>query len=204
MSDIRYLSLNLKKEEILAKNPDVHSAVKPDDYPQDDFPEVAIVGRSNAGKSSMINSIMGKKIAYVSQKPGKTITLNFFMGKSYRLVDMPGYGYAKRSNSETEGWGEMIETYVSTRENVAGLILVIDYKREWTVEEERLKLWCEHYEIPMLVAANKVDQLNRNDKMKVQDYFLKTSCVPVFLTSATKNQGVKELEDFIFKEWVKG
>ncbi|MCB0349430.1 MAG: 50S ribosome-binding GTPase, partial [Bdellovibrionales bacterium] len=78
----------------MTKSPDVHSAVKPEDYPNDSFPEVAIVGRSNAGKSSMINAIMGKKIAFVSQKPGKTITLNFFSGKSYRLVDMPGYGYA--------------------------------------------------------------------------------------------------------------
>jgi GTP-binding protein len=187
----------------LKKNLEVHSAVKPEDYPQDMIPEIAIVGRSNAGKSSMINALLNRKIAYVSQKPGKTVTLNFFPGKSYRLVDMPGYGYAKRSNAETEGWQEMIELYVSSRENLKGLILVIDYKREWTAEEERLKLWCEHYELPMLVAVNKVDQLNRQDKLKVEDYFLKTSYVPVFLTSALKNEGVKELENYAFKEWVR-
>lgn len=193
----------IENEEHLKRNLEVRSAVKPEDYPQDTIPEIAIVGRSNAGKSSMINAILGKKIAFVSQKPGKTITLNFFPGKSYRLVDMPGYGYAKRSNSETEGWQEMIETYVSFRETLCGLILVIDCKREWTAEEERLKLWCEHYGIPMLVAANKVDQLSKSDKQKVLDYYLQASTVPVFLTSAIKNEGVKELESFVFNEWVK-
>src|SRR6478752_7250400 len=105
----------------------IKSAVLPKDYPIHKMAEVAIAGRSNAGKSSFINALTRDKVAKVSSTPGKTRLLNFFnMADSYVLVDMPGYGFASRSNSEVLEWHEMIETYLMSRENLVGLILVMD------------------------------------------------------------------------------
>ena len=115
------------------------SAVNQEDYPPSDRPEVALVGRSNAGKSSLLNALAGSKIAKVSQEPGKTRLLNFFdYGKQYRFVDMPGYGYASRSGSEILSWQEMITKYSDVRENLHGVVLIMDSARDWQEEESNL------------------------------------------------------------------
>lgn len=182
----------------------IKSAVLPRDYPEMDRAEVAVVGRSNAGKSSFVNKVLNKKIARVSQTPGKTILLNFYdVGENYRLVDMPGYGFAKRSNKEVATWQKMIETYLASRESLKGLVLIVDAQRKWQQEEENFKMWCDTYQIPVVVALTKADKLNQSEKQKKYDFFLKASSLPCFLISNTKGQGIKDLESYLYSEWVK-
>lgn len=109
----------------------IKSAVFPQDYPQTKLVEIAFAGRSNAGKSSLINQISDSKIAHVSQTPGKTRLLSFFnVREKYILVDMPGYGFSKRAGDEQRTWEGMVETYIREREQLKGLILVMDIRRE--------------------------------------------------------------------------
>src|SRR4051812_11511852 len=115
------------------------SATKLSEFPRDERPEIAMVGRSNAGKSSVINTLAGGRLAKVSSTPGKTRLLNFFEHKEgYRVVDMPGYGFAVRSGDEVFSWRKMIESYLLERENLMGLMLIMDIRREWTDDEQML------------------------------------------------------------------
>jgi GTP-binding protein len=139
------------------------SASQLDQCPTDDKPEVAFVGRSNAGKSSLLNLVMGRQLAKVSQTPGKTRLLNFFDGPDYRLVDLPGYGYASRGFAEREGWRAMIESYLSCRGQLRGLVLAMDIRREWTADEDALLKWWSSLQPPsrVIVAFTKSDKLKR-------------------------------------------
>ena len=183
----------------------VKSAVLVKDFPPQRLPEVAIAGRSNAGKSSLINAISNSKIAKVSNTPGKTRLLNFFnMGESYMLVDMPGYGFAARSNDEVNNWQEMIESYLTQRENLCGLILVMDIRRSWTPDELALKQFADHNGFPMLVVLTKADKISKNEKTKaVRD--MKISCgIPhVFAVSSLQKIGYDEMEEFVYRTWIK-
>ena len=180
------------------------SAVFPADYPPNDRAEVAVAGRSNAGKSSFLNCIAKSKVAHVSQTPGKTRLLNFFdFGKSYRFVDMPGYGFAARSGDEVVDWTNMIQTYLSTRETLKGLILLMDLRREWSDDEEILKRFCSKENIPLCILLTKADKCNAKEKnaaLKTIKQEAQTS--NVFLISAQENKGVEEVEEFIFREWI--
>lgn len=107
------------------------------DFPESKMKEIAMAGRSNAGKSSLINIWANTKIAKVSQSPGKTRLLNFFnMNNSYIIVDMPGYGYASRGGDEVTAWRKMVENYLKQRPQLAGLVLVMDIARDWEDDEE--------------------------------------------------------------------
>lgn len=115
------------------------SAVFPVDYPPPSRPEIIVTGRSNAGKSSFLNALAGSAIAKVSQQPGKTTLLNFFdVGQHYRLVDTPGYGYSKRSGDEQASWQQMLESYFSLRGNLVGILILMDYKRDFEEDEKML------------------------------------------------------------------
>ncbi len=167
-------------------------------------PEVAVAGRSNAGKSSFLNSIAKSKVAHVSQAPGKTRLLNFFdFGTHYRFVDMPGYGFASRSGDEMKDWTKMIETYLSTRENLQGLVLVMDIRREWSEEEEMLKEFCDRVELPMCVLLTKSDKCS---KKEIRDYHLKiqktSQLTDVFPISSQTNEGIQSVEEYIFRQWI--
>lgn len=181
------------------------SAVLPQDYPPDQGVEIAIAGRSNAGKSSLINLLTGSRIAKVSSTPGKTRLLNFFlMNGKYVLTDMPGYGFAARSKSEIEEWEEMIESYLSSRESLRGLILVIDSRREWADEEQALKNFTEDRGLPMAIALTKTDKLSKNEIFTAVAKMKKAAGLEnVFPMSTLKKVGHKELEDFAFLNWVK-
>lgn len=184
----------------------IKSAVFPKDYPPADKPEVAIAGRSNAGKSSFINALTGKApVAKVSQTPGKTRLLNFFdFGQHYRLVDTPGYGYAARSGDEMREWTQMIEEYLMNRENLAGLVLLMDIRREWEEEEEMLKRFLTKMDIPGIVLLTKVDRCSNSEKADfIRKRKKEASMDLMFPISSTKKEGVKEAEDYIFKEWIK-
>jgi GTP-binding protein len=182
----------------------LRSAVLPKDYPPMDRPEVAVAGRSNAGKSSFINSLANSKVALVSQNPGKTRLLNFFdFGVKYRFVDMPGYGWASRGEGEKESWQQMIETYLTTRENLKGLVLLMDLRREWTPEEEMLKKFTEQISIPLCVVLTKSDKVSKREIGGFKERIIRSANTKnVFVTSAEKKVGIKDVEEFIYREWI--
>ena len=139
----------------------VMSAVKPEQYPTDGFPEFALAGRSNVGKSSFINKMINRKgLARTSSKPGKTQTLNFYkLNEELFFVDVPGYGYAKVSKSEREAWGKMIETYITTREPLRAMLLIIDLRHKPSADDVMMYDFLKHYEIPCIIVATKADKI---------------------------------------------
>jgi GTP-binding protein len=183
----------------------IKSAVLPQDYPKTSLPEIAFAGRSNAGKSSLINLISETKVAHVSQQPGKTRLLSFFnVREKYVLVDMPGYGFSKRSGNEQVGWEKMVETYIVKREQLKGLVLVMDVRREWTEDEEMLKVFLERSGIPMMVCLTKVDKVSRGETDRcLRSLQKKTGLSAIFPVSTLKRVGQDEVEDYLFKNWVR-
>lgn len=183
----------------------IKSAVLAKDYPQHRMGEVAIAGRSNAGKSSFINALAKGKVAKVSSTPGKTRLLNFFnMEDSYVLVDMPGYGFAARSGDEMQDWHKMIETYLTTREALRGLILIMDIRRSWTADEELLKSFSDRQGFPLAVVLTKADKLSRSQMLQAVAKMKKQAGLSaVFAASALKKTGQDEIEEYIFENWIK-
>ncbi|MBX3039969.1 MAG: ribosome biogenesis GTP-binding protein YihA/YsxC [Bdellovibrionaceae bacterium] len=184
----------------------IKSAVHPHEYPPDRGLEIAIAGRSNAGKSSLINLMTGSRIAKVSGTPGKTRLLNFFEmnGGKYTLVDMPGYGFAARSGDEMHDWHQMVESYLASRQVLRGLLLVMDIRREWTKDEDMLKGFTDHRGLPMAVVLTKSDKLSRNEIQKaVAALKKKSSLNHVFVVSSLKKTGHVEFEEWLYENWVK-
>lgn len=175
------------------------------DYPFPYKPEVAIVGRSNAGKSSFLNAVTGQKIAKVSQTPGKTRLLNFFdVDDKLYLVDMPGYGYATGDRREVESWRSMIEEYLIQRETLRGVLLIMDIRRDWSEDEEMLRGWLDHHEIKWGLVLNKADKLSRSQTLQRRKAFdSQLSGVPLFVLSSVKKQGLEDVKNMLFKEWPK-
>lgn len=180
------------------------SAVDLQGCPPGTQPEIAIVGRSNAGKSSLINGIAGSKIAMISATPGKTRMLNFYSAPRYRLVDMPGYGFAARSGDEQVSWQEMIEPYLAARENLAGLIIVMDIRRDWSHDEENLIRWISPRGLPAVVALTKADKMSRGEAINKARAIQRASGVEhVLITSSLNKTGFKELEEIAFHKFIK-
>ncbi|SDK00833.1 ribosome biogenesis GTP-binding protein YihA/YsxC [Natronincola ferrireducens] len=176
----------------------VISAVAPSQYPEDMLPEIAVVGRSNVGKSSTINTMLGrKKLARVSATPGKTRTINFFIiNKEFYLVDLPGYGYAKVSKTEKASWGKIMETYLTNRKNLQEVILLVDIRHEPTNDDKMMYDWIKHFGFGSIVIATKSDKVSRSQlqkHLKVIRQSLQMSkedkIVPV---SSLKKQGIED------------
>ncbi|MFJ8063169.1 ribosome biogenesis GTP-binding protein YihA/YsxC [Psychrobacillus sp. NPDC096426] len=146
------------------------SAVRPAQYPEGDLPEFALAGRSNVGKSSFINKMIGRKsMARISSKPGKTQTLNFYkLEEDLLFVDVPGYGYAKVSKSERAAWGKMIETYFTSRDVLKAVVLLVDLRHPPTADDCMMYDFLKHYNIPCIVVATKADKIPKGkwDKHK--------------------------------------
>lgn len=181
----------------------IKSAVKPQDFPPPDKPEVAVVGRSNVGKSSLINAIFKRSIAKVSATPGKTRLINFFsFSDQIYFVDLPGYGFASVSKSERLNWQKMIEGYLLNRENLKLVIMLVDSRYPPTQLDFLMKEWLESYGIPYIVVATKSDKLNQSEKAKVKKIIKETLQLEhnnIFLTSAKEGTGIGELINYIFE-----
>lgn len=150
--------MNVKSAEF------VISAVSSKQYPDTRLPEIALAGRSNVGKSSFINRLINRKaLARTSSKPGKTQTLNFYLvNQQFYFVDVPGYGYAKVSKKEREKWGKMIEEYLTTRDTLRLVIMLVDFRHEPSKEDLQMKEFLEYYQIPYRIVLTKVDKISRS------------------------------------------
>ncbi|WP_066063731.1 ribosome biogenesis GTP-binding protein YihA/YsxC [Neobacillus soli] len=146
----------------------VISAVKPDQYPETDLPEFALAGRSNVGKSSFINKMLNRKgLARISSKPGKTQTLNFYLiNEILHFVDVPGYGYAKVSKSERAAWGKMIDTYITTREQLKAVVQIVDLRHPPSKDDVMMYDFLKHHDIPCVIIATKADKIPKGKWQK--------------------------------------
>jgi len=185
----------------------VKSAVQPAHYPEYDFPEIAFAGRSNVGKSSLINTLINRRdMVKTSSRPGCTQLINFFLvngnvtQEELSLVDLPGYGYAKVSKKIRAQWQPMVETYVGTRENLLGLILLVDIRREPGKEELDMVRWLETKQMPCLLVLTKADKLSKTKQIKQLD----AACTAfnrdrngIILFSAKTRQGRQTIWDEI-------
>ena len=154
----------------------IKSAVKPAQYPEYDFPEIAFAGRSNVGKSSLINTLINRKdMVKTSSRPGCTQLINFFLingdvpQRELSMVDLPGYGYAKVSKKIRAQWQPMVETYVGTRNNLLGLVLLMDIRRDPGKEERDMVRWLESKQMPCLLVLTKADKLSKTKQFKQLD-----------------------------------
>lgn len=181
----------------------VKSSVKFSDFPNDGLSEIAIVGRSNVGKSSIINSMLNRKhIAKVSSNPGKTRTINFFLiNNNLYLVDLPGYGYAKVSKCEKNSWKSMIETYFSNRGVLKKVILLIDSRHDPFESDIIMCDWIRHMNYNLSIIATKSDKIKNSDIIKNSKIFKSVFNVEdILFYSSLKNKNRGDLLKFVFRD----
>lgn len=144
------------------------SAAAKKQFPDTVHPEIAFAGKSNVGKSTLINSLLNRKnLVKTSATPGKTRLINFFLiNQGFSLVDLPGYGFAKVARSMQVEWQKLMETYLSQRSSLKGVILIIDSRHGASHLDLQLGKWLKHYNVPVLIIANKVDKIKKNQLQK--------------------------------------
>ncbi|WP_281681576.1 ribosome biogenesis GTP-binding protein YihA/YsxC [Lactobacillus gallinarum] len=180
------------------------SAVREDQYPKDDLPEIALSGRSNVGKSSLINTLLNRKnLARTSSQPGKTQTLNFYLvNDEFYLVDVPGYGYARVSQKKRQEFGEMIQDYLETRPNLKGLVILIDSRHEPTKDDIAMYNYAQYLNLPIVVVCTKIDKIKKSQVNKVMSRLKKNmdlnyDHVTVLTFSSVTKLHVAELGNWI-------
>lgn len=189
--------MKVKKAEIII------SAVKESQYPPDGLPEFALVGRSNVGKSSFINTMIDRKaLARTSSQPGKTQTINFYLiNEVFHFVDLPGYGYAKVSRSEREKWGQMIEYYLNNRPNLLCIFQIIDFRHPPTKDDIAMHHWLKHYGIKSVIVVTKADKVKSSQKQKntkvIKESLGLSEQDPLFIFSAQDQTGKEKIWEFI-------
>lgn len=184
--------MNLHNAEIAV------SAVKKEQYPKKELPEFAFAGRSNVGKSSLINKLLARKsLARVSATPGKTVTINFYnIDDAIFLVDLPGYGYAKRSREEIEKWGDMIEDYLNGRKQLKKVILLVDSRHSPTTDDKMMLEWIRSSQKDggAVVIATKTDKLNKKElkqNLKMLEEELELGDADILIPFSTKSDDGK-------------
>jgi len=182
----------------------VISAVGPKQFPLDSRPQIAIAGRSNVGKSSIINSLLHRKnLVKTSQTPGKTQLINFFIiNESFYFVDLPGYGYARVPYAVTDAWAPMIEGYLKNAPHLSAVVVLLDSRREPDERDVHLIDWLRQYDIPVIYALTKIDKLNRQETDRARRSISAAlgTADDLVLTSAKSGQGLKELWGVIAKK----
>jgi GTP-binding protein len=172
---------------------------KSGEYPPPLEREIAFAGRSNVGKSSLLNSLFGRKLAHTSSTPGKTRSINFYtVNGSVYFVDLPGYGYAKASIKEKEKWERLIIDYFDSRKSLSLLAVLMDSRHPLQAVDRQMLEWVIYYSLPYLVVLTKADKLSRSQQSitlkSVKDGLSECgSLPPVFMVSAEKRQGIEEL-----------
>jgi GTP-binding protein len=181
----------------------IKSAVWPPQYPPATMPEIAFVGRSNVGKSSLMNTLVGRKqLAKTSQTPGRTQLINFFsVNKSIFFVDLPGYGFARVPRSVRKEWGDMIETYLRERQNLAMVVFILDIRRDPSDDDLSLLDWLENYRIPFTAILTKSDKLSNNQaigrKRTIEKLLGANTQKETMLFSAKTQKGREDLWNII-------
>lgn len=186
------------------------SAMRRSQYPEDNLPEFMLVGRSNVGKSSFINTITNnKKMARVSNTPGKTRNLNFYLlNDSFYFVDVPGYGYASVSKKEHRKFGLMIEEYLEKRPNLVRTYMLVDLRHKPSEDDILMYKYLKYYKLPVTIVATKADKISKNKREKAASIVLKTLELEkgdsfVILSNITKegkDKILNEIESLIFEE----
>ncbi|MBR4099124.1 MAG: YihA family ribosome biogenesis GTP-binding protein [Clostridium sp.] len=190
--------MNLQKAEFIL------SAASPKDFLRDGLPQVAFAGRSNVGKSSVINRLLNRKnFARVGAAPGKTIHINYFkIDNAFYLVDLPGYGYAKVSKAERDRWGKLMERYFAQPELMTMGVMIVDSRHKPTADDCTMAQWFKDSGCPLVVVANKLDKLKKSEiepnLQRVRETLELGEDVPVIPFSAEKGTGKQELLDRIF------
>lgn len=183
----------------------VISAVSQKQYPNDSLPEIALAGRSNVGKSSLINRMINRRdLARTSSKPGKTQTINFYkLNNAFYFVDVPGYGYAKVSKEDQKSWGPMMEEYFETRDQLQAVLLITDLRHRPTKDDIRMYEYLKHLHLPVIIIATKYDKVKKNDRKKFLkrtiDTFLLHPDDPIIPFSSVTGDGKIELWDTLKK-----
>lgn len=189
----------------IKKSEYVLSAAWQSQWPEADRPEVVLAGRSNVGKSSFINTVLFRHgIAKVSGTPGKTRTLNFFnVNDALHFVDVPGYGYAKVNDSIMKSFGSMMDTYVTQRETLKGMVMIVDFRHKPTGDDKMMFDYAKHHNLPVIIVATKEDKLKRNDRKKNEKIIRETLGMgedDVFVRFSSLNKiGIQEAWNEIYK-----
>lgn len=175
----------------------VISAAAPQQFPADNKPQIAFAGRSNVGKSSIINALLHRKsLVKTSVTPGKTQLINFFIiNGNFYFVDLPGYGYARAPQTVTDAWAPMIEGYLKDSTELAAVVVLLDSRRTPDERDRRLIAWLHQYDIPVVYALTKTDKLNRQETELARRNIVSMLGITdaLVLTSAKSGQGMKEL-----------
>ena len=175
----------------------VVSAPGPEQFPRDGKPQIAIAGRSNVGKSSILNALLHRKnLVKTSATPGKTQLINFFIiNDSFYFVDLPGYGYARVPQAVTDAWAPMIEGYLKSSPRLAAVVVLLDSRRTPDERDVRLIEWLRQYNLPAIYALTKSDKLNRQETERASRTVSAELALagPLLLTSAKSGLGMKEL-----------
>ncbi|HBG3571427.1 TPA: YihA family ribosome biogenesis GTP-binding protein [Clostridioides difficile] len=183
------------------------SAVNKSQYPVEGIPEIALAGRSNVGKSSIINTLLNRRnFARTSQTPGKTRTINFYLiNNEFYFVDLPGYGYAKIAKSEKEKWGGIMERYLESRQELCSIFLLVDIRHEPTADDKLMYEWIKHFGYNCVVIATKADKISRGQYQKhisiIRKKLQMESSEKVIPVSSLKKTGVEELWEEIVNQY---
>ncbi|PBF51306.1 ribosome biogenesis GTP-binding protein YihA/YsxC, partial [Clostridioides difficile] len=183
------------------------SAVNKSQYPAEGIPEIALAGRSNVGKSSIINTLLNRRnFARTSQTPGKTRTINFYLiNNEFYFVDLPGYGYAKIAKSEKEKWGGIMERYLESRQELCSIFLLVDIRHEPTADDKLMYEWIKHFGYNCVVIATKADKISRGQYQKhisiIRKKLQMESSEKVIPVSSLKKTGVEELWEEIVNQY---
>ena len=184
----------------------IRSATAPKDFPRDGLPQVAFAGRSNVGKSSVINRLLGRKnFARVGAAPGKTVHINYcLIDKTFYLVDLPGYGYAKVSKAERDRWGRLMEDYFADRELMTFGAMIVDARHKPTADDCTMAQWYRDAGCPFVVVANKLDKLKKREiesnLLTIREALELDESVKLIPFSAEKGEGKQELLDLILSK----